>query len=314
MEQVLESTFPDTWAGLWVEHQPYRIVIAATDFTGIRSVLSHFDVPAPVEFQYADLTLQQLIDAHQRLRAVLNHETARSEIDIHRNQLVVYALVGTEYNATLSAIGIPADHIQVQILSAFPKLTTTIYGGGTVSTCTSGFSVKKTISGSVWKGVTTAGHCSNSLQWTQSGETLVFRGEHNTQFDDSQWHTLPGQPNAAVNRVYTGQASGNPPYFQTITNYKMKSQLNIDSWYCKYGKNTGYGCGQLKSKYSDLCSAISDALYFENFNQDLAEIGDSGGPWFDNSYAVGTISCGGGGTSYAVDAYTMLVGLQVSLL
>ena len=55
---------------------------------------------------------------------------------------------------------------------------------------------------------------------------------------------------------------------------------------CKYGQETGYGCGTILSK---IVNGLLRILV-DNPTQDLAEAGDSGGPWFFGNTAYGTQS------------------------
>ncbi len=86
----------------------------------------------------------------------------------------------------------------------------TIYGGGTLTTCTAGFSV---ISSGGTYGITTAGHCGNTQAY--EGRALTYRAEHAGALGDMQWHTSSLETEADDFYYDTGvrrdvAAQGNP--------------------------------------------------------------------------------------------------------
>ncbi len=317
----LANSFPESFAGLWIENAPtYRVVVATTssDLADIREMTEESGVAQYVVLRHADYSLVEL-DAKRAAIQPLVEAIGFADVDIPANGLTVDVTHPLNLADAARAVGLPQDRITVRSAAALPREQTTLHGGGRLSTCTSGFSVWKMISGTKWKGITTAAHCGNSQSWVASGESLTFRGELYGNGYDTQWHTLPGQPNAATNQVFDGQSWHTPPYFQTITGYTGKQWLSIGQWICKYGKVTGFDCGQITNLNSGGCAPLElSAIRIHAAGVDLGEPGDSGYPWFDNSLAIATHSCGingsGEGDSWAVGIELVTASIGVSLL
>ena len=72
---------------------------------------------------------------------------------------------------------------------------------------------------------------------------------------------------------------------------------NEGDWVCHYGRVTGYGCGYIVSDNDPGCVSPLGDMYIkvdsnpDGEGQDLSQPGDSGGPWFINYTALGTMSC-----------------------
>lgn len=111
IQPALMADLPETYAGLWVEHQPqYRIVIALTE--GDESTIQPYVVGKAwadyVEVRPADYTLAQLREAQQeasRIAGQLNL-TLTTAVDVRQN--VVELTVGNPelFQATLEAAGL----------------------------------------------------------------------------------------------------------------------------------------------------------------------------------------------------------------
>jgi len=87
-------------------------------------------------------------------------------------------------------------------------------------------------------------------------------------------------------------------YFNGSGNYlvnatKSRAYQYIGEWVCHYGRVTGYGCGYIMDLSVTLSSFIpgSTATYIRVWNPivDMAEPGDSGGPWFSGNTAYGVM-------------------------
>lgn len=167
----------------------------------------------------------------------------------------------------------------------------TIYGGLSVSTCTAGFSVQST---SGLTGVTTAAHCGNSQSITDPlGATyaLTFQAEKYGSGYDWQWHTLAGA--TVTNTIKDGNSTT-----RSITGQLLWASQNVGDAVCKFGKSSGYTCGQVTDK--NYCFTQSDGTTGCHFikvesvpaGNALSAPGDSGGPWFSGNTARGSHSLG----------------------
>ena len=159
-----------------------------------------------------------------------------------------------------------------------------IYGGLGLSTCTSGFSVSYADG---TKGITTAAHCNDSQSF--NGTDLPHEGSAEGASADVQWHTAPGF--TAENRIKIGSST------RSITGTVNRNNQPIAAYVCKYGKTTGYACGQIVDKNYRRGSLCSDgrACYWSatwmKVGRDSGSFptagGDSGGPWFSGNQAWG---------------------------
>lgn len=137
-------------------------------------------------------------------------------------------------------------------------------GGQNLSNgCTSAFPVIKGAQG----GVLSAAHCPDSA----TGYT--FGGAVESGSTDAQWHKASGTPDNVIR--YSGSST------RSITSYYLPA---VGSSACHYGSSTGYSCSTIMSRNACWpgmgCSFIA-------VNGSISSGGDSGGPWFYSSAALG---------------------------
>lgn len=115
------------------------------------------------------------------------------------------------------------------------------YRGGVAlsSSCTAGFNV--TVGGT--RGMTTAGHCSNTSSYQDFGTTnwvsMTFQAESRSPTGDVQWHTIPVQPGWAFYGSSTTTTS-------LVTGRILRSSQS-GQYLCHRGSATGYSCGTVTS-------------------------------------------------------------------
>lgn len=217
----------------------------------------------------------------------LNINVFDNTIDLEVASLADFNAFVSESRMTLP------DTARIIVIDELAKPAANIYAGLALSSCTSGFSISKNSSGT--KGITTAGHCTNSISY--SGTNLPYQPPqaYSGSFD-VQWHTAPGF--TVRNYAYDG-ISDSTPYYRVITGKTSRSNQAINDFYCKYGKVTNYGCGYLISKtrapgYVPNVNATFMELHRDGIN--LCSGGDSGGPIFTGAIALGLYSgCAGSG-------------------
>lgn len=145
-----------------------------------------------------------------------------------------------------------------------------VYGGASLTSCTSGFSVFNSLYPNA---LITAAHCSNTQTYT-GGISLSFRAESTTR--DVQWHSVSG---------HTAQ---NAFYYQPGTLEFVTGKANpvVGQTLCKNGKTTGRTCdvtyvdNQCRGAYCDMMTMTNRK----------ANSGDSGGPWHSGPTAYGVHS------------------------
>ena len=293
----------DTFAGLWIQHQPkYRVIVQFTrnGEATIRPYIENGPLAGLVEVRTASVTLSELEAARAQASQVTQGLGIRaySGINVFENRAELYVLDPVQLNDALrkANLQLPAN-VEVIKVNELPREVTDIFGGKALRTCTSGFSVRN----ASWiKGITTAGHCSN---WqTYNGTNLPFKSGTTGGVYDIQWHTAPGF--TVRNLVFDGT------YNRYIYGRKFSYSQAVGEWVCKYGKTTGYACGTIYLKNVDGANIAVRWI-------GVAE-GDSGGPGFWNNTAYGTTisSCtfgdGSFGTIYGpVDHIYNILGLTV---
>lgn len=299
----LTKNEPDSFGGLWVQHQPeYRVFALFT--RGGEAKIQEYTAGGPlsgmVGTRTAKVTLTELVDARTQAARMAGRLgiAAHSAINILEGNAELYVLDAAHLDAALqkAAARLP-DHVKVVQVPAFPKEATDIFGGlglaGPSGSCTSGFSVQDS-SGN--KGITTAGHCDNTGV-TYMGSGLPFVSESWVDAFDIQWHTAPGF--TVRNLIWDGT------YNRYIYGVVFGISQYPGDWVCKYGIASGYGCGSIVT------------TSFDGFNVEVdisVAGGDSGGPWFWNNSAFGsTISQYGSHSIYGpVDTVYSRLGVSVS--
>jgi len=297
LDAELAEKEQDAFAGLWIQHQPeYRVIVQFTrnGEVTIRPYIENGPLAGIVEIRTASVTLSELEAARTQASQVAQElgVRAHSGINVLENRTELYVLNPAQLDDALrkANLRLPAN-VEVVKVDELPREVTDIFGGKALSTCTSGFSVRNA---SWTKGVTTAGHCSNSQAY--NGTNLPFQSGTTGGVYDIQWHTAPGF--TVRNLVFDGT------YNRYIYGVKFRSNQSVGEWVCKYGMTTGYACGTIVDKQFDGVNVRVNTG---------VQGGDSGGPWFWNNTAYGTtISAFGNDSIYGpVDHIYNILGLTV---
>jgi len=294
LDAELSTKEVKTFAGLWVEHTPeFRVVVQFTrdgEETIKPYLKQHTELANIVEVRTANVSLADL----RRAQANVSYSAraldipANSDINVYNNSVELYVVKAdrSRFDNALQRreIRLP-DNVRVITVEALAEDTADIYGGLSLSTCTSGFSVKKGWWPFITKGITTAGHCSNTQSY--NGNNLPFQSQNWAGSYDIQWHTASGY--TVTNKIRT--SSGGPP--RDITATKSRSSQAISNYVCKYGMTTNYTCGYIRSKDYNPGGVNNQPTFIRVKNTAgwdvLADSGDSGSPWFNGNTAYGTM-------------------------
>lgn len=274
LNQELIEKEGETFAGLWIQHQPdYRIIVMFTQNgeTTLQPYIKTGPLANLVDVHTASATLKEIESARtQAVDAVSNLDMRTSSaVNIPNNRAELYVLDPAQLLAELKKANVQLpDSTDVVKFLELSKDVADIFGGKALTTCTSGFSVKNS---SGTKGVTTAGHCNNSQSY--SGKNLPFMSGTTGGVYDIQWHR--GDHEFTVrNLIWDGT------YNRFIYSLKFRASQSVGEWVCKYGKTTGYACGTIATTSQDGVNIRVDNMTLQG--------GDSGGPWFWNNTAYGT--------------------------
>lgn len=284
LDETLTVALPETFGGLFITNSRDFHVIAMstvnTDEARILAEAAALGLADVTEVRAARWSIEQLTaDAHRVSDTLAGHVDV--DVNVFENEVRVSALASKVPDAAT----LPKS-ARIQIVPMLAQPTAEVYGGAHLSSCTSGFSVR--LNGTTTKGITTAGHCSDSQSWF--GTAFPFKAERLGGSSDSQWHTTPGY--TPVNKI-RDSAGGSWRYVLAVT---PAANQALGSLVCHYGQTTAYGCGRLSTKTLAPAWVPNSNGTFHMISRttsspgDLSSPGDSGGPVFSSSSAWGTTS------------------------
>lgn len=299
----------DTFAGLWIDHtEDFHIIVQFTtnrSKEALTQYISNTPLANMVEVRTVSVSLAELIAIQtETLNKVSNLDVpVESGVNVFANRVELYVIDKGQLDNFLQETNIQLhDNVEIIIVDELSTLEADIYGGLALNTCTSGFGVKN---GSGTKGITTAGHCSNSKSY--NGVNLPFQSGTWWGSYDVQWHTTPGF--TVRNLIYDGT------YNRYIYSTKHRNNQALNTFVCKYGKATGKTCGFIIDKNYTSSNTPSSSATWIRVHRDgvnLSSGGDSGGPWFVGNTAYGTQSGGiGNDAFYMAINYIDILGLTV---
>lgn len=248
----------------------YLSTSAARPAGVMRQLASSPDVAA--EFITVPFTIDELVAANTRARGALG-VVADSTIDPEKGAVVLIT-ADTVMPETAQAVEAAASPVgvtwQVDELSQ-----PTTGGGGAMTTCTGGFTVK--VVGGTNEGISTAGHCGNTQSY--QGIPLSLLGEASSGNADLQW-----MDSASFNwspDVWLGSSPNWP-----VQHRKNWDNVGINDSVCRYGKYTG-GCGIILDKWYTPGYISGATASYGLMSGTTAIDGDSGGPVYYGNTAWG---------------------------
>lgn len=282
-EQLAERT-DGNFAGLWVtgtSPATQRVIVAFKEDVNEELAALRTDFPYPELLQVVTVerSYNELWKIYQNIIAQRNGlpEADARRIDVildeQANEVHVYA------PADLVNVveGVLTDDPAVKVFEAIQESTddaTTIRGGVSLSTCTAGFVV---VSGAD-RGLTTAGHCSDSQSYSGTSVGSVVKQQDGWNVD-LQVHKLGSNwaPRNEIEILWENRV---------INNKNGYSSLYAGQYVCMHGKSSGDSCGYIvDTTVSHGATPNSDQLTAADYNR---ASGDSGGPVFSSNTALGT--------------------------
>lgn len=308
LQAELQSAYPSTFAGLWLEHQPFAVKVAFTR-GGAAALARHIGtgplkgVAVAVE---ADRSLSELNVSIDALVGLARAAPVELSINVPENAIDVFVTAADVLDEATRRTGIqlPANAV-VRVIPSLSRPQADIYGGLGLSTCTSGYGIIDLASFN--RGVTTAGHCDTTQSYL--GTNLPYQSSRRGGSHDEQWHTAPGFQVRNLVRDSVGT--------RQITAVVPRSSQAAGMFVCKYGKTTGFGCTTIAStSYLPSSGCVPNAFAtFISMKENITLGGDSGAPWYIQNEAYGQHVCGAPGTfSVYVAADYVESGLGVEIL
>ena len=204
-------------------------------------------------------------------------------------------------------------------ISIYGGVRLDVFPGVIGNYATSGFAVRNS---SNTRGIVTAAHNGVDLEYSReyrppsstydyaSGIPMSAQpGARQSGSYDVRWFTVPGH--SPTNKVWDGAVLRN------ITATRLRAQIVQGDYVCKYGTTTGYTCGYVVTRnhvYTPTGGAPgSTYVLVEKAGSNLSEKGDSGGPWFISTTAVG-MHVGGAGDRAVFMPVDYINGIGVTVL
>jgi hypothetical protein len=148
--------------------------------------------------------------------------------------------------------------------------------------CTSGFTVK--VTGTTTRGVVTVGHCSAANKYVDhfSGGGVwnaPFQDKHVGTWGDLGWHTVSGVGLIAENSFWYTPYNTRP-----VTSIQAAANIDGGDYYCMFGRTSQQQLCDIVEHHNAGCGSLGHMVVTAMTE---TEGGDSGGPWYINSKAVG---------------------------
>ena len=161
--------------------------------------------------------------------------------------------------------------------------------------CTTGF----VVTDGARNGVVTAAHCPDTLAYVEADRTqrpLTFEGQWGWSFQDVQLH-LPMLGAALEPFFYADTAR---TLRRGVTGARPRASTRAGDVVCHRGERTGYSCAEVEyvdfAPSGDLCGGPCAPTWVA-VSGPSCKAGDSGGPVFDGTVALGLVK----GSSYRPD-------------
>ena len=302
LNAALEANEAETFAGVSIQHDPEFRIIAYFTHGGEQAIGGYIEAQSlagVLEIRTAEESLESLkrIQSETMSRMDDLKITAESAVKIRENRVELYVLdrIGLEEALRRSRPRL-SDRVAVVEVDEHSSEVTDIYAGleldlsARVSPCTSGFTVEDTDG---TEGILTAKHCAPNLSTdtiSYNGTDLSIQAGSYGGSRDVLWATVSGF--TARNLMYDG--TNNRYVYST----ESRSEITDNEYICKYGVTSGYDCGYVETTTHDRstaactggCTWSATWVVVERTGVDLADVGDSGGPWFYGNTAYGLMT------------------------
>jgi hypothetical protein len=305
---ALRNLYHKRLAGLVIEHRPeHRVVVLLTGKKKVRAqTILAGGLSVPVEFRTgAKATRGQVIAAirtHQAaIRSSLDHKPAMGA-DPRTGELVILVHRKDAEWQTADALdarfeemtGVP---VRIRVmdgesadlgLEGGARVYGTVAETGQRQYCTSGF----VVTDGMRTGLVTAAHCPDSLTYRdpQGGEIpLSFLGQWGWSFQDVQLHLGEGEHSPLF------YADAAKTFARLITGAQGKASSRVGDIVCRRGETSGYDCSEIEltdfAPPGDLCGGPCAPTWVTV--RGGCRGGDSGGPVFTGTVALGIVKGGG---------------------
>jgi hypothetical protein len=302
----LQAQYQDRLAGLFFDHEPFRIVLLLTGDAPVADrAIRAGGVSIPVVFRTgAAATRDQIvaaIKAHQaEIRAALPRPPAMGA-DPRTGALVVmtYGALPADAEA-LTARFAALTGVPVRIVSlASPARNLSLDGGARVEgvtdgrrfACTTGF----VVTDGARRGIVTAAHCPDSLSYVgpnREKTPLEFVGQWGWGYQDVQLH-VDAAADADLRPLFFADTAKRVA--RPVTGARSRASTRAGDFVCHRGESTGYSCSLVEmtdfAPAGDLCGGACLPTWVTVAGP-TCKGGDSGSPVFAGTVALGIVKGG----------------------
>ncbi|MFL6734821.1 MAG: hypothetical protein ACJ8EY_09000 [Sphingomicrobium sp.] len=308
---AIRAEFRTRLAGISVQHRhDYRIVVLLTGAEPVAERMIDADgSQVPVTFRVgAKSTRDDVVTAIVRFGPTLRSRVPNTRgmgLDQRSGELVLlvtHAAADRLGMAEIDAMAEKLTGVPVSVRLAEAKAeNASVAGGGRILgispvdgkryACTTGFNVTD----AARNAVATAAHCPDSVTYVDAdGQNLPlpFVGQWGTRYQDVQIN-LSDRPLDPL--FYADRRSGS---LRAVTSWRNRPSLRGGEFVCHYGESSGYSCAEIQlTDYAppmELCGGQCDPMWL-TVDGPNCRAGDSGGPVFAGTVAIGIFK-GGSGT------------------
>lgn len=310
----LRQEFGGRMAGISIEHSPQeRIIVLLTGTDAVpQRIVATDGTSVTIEFRTgARVSRDALVAAMRQHQAALRNQISGASgmgLDQRTGELVLFVTGSGFARLGAAAIRQRAESITgvpVSVRLAEGSATNMIMaGGGRVVgragednrnfACTTGFAVAN---GTV-QAITTAAHCPDNLVYLDPDGPRVplpMIGSWGWSYQDVQLNAAP----TPIRPLFYSDPKGGS--LRRVTSWRNRASLRAGDYVCHYGETTGYSCAEIDlTDYAppgDLCGGPCAPMWVTVKGPDCRG-GDSGGPVFIGTTAIGIFK-GGSGTRSA---------------
>jgi hypothetical protein len=321
---ALRRRFAARLAGIALDHDPFRITVLLAGSAPVapETFEARDGRTVPIVFRDgARATRDAIVLAMRQNGAALARAFPGARgmgLDQRRGELVLLvpaARIEASGRAALRARAEAIAGVPVRVVTADARAADFAIAGGSrlVGTsasdgrryaCTSGF----VVTNGTGTALTTAAHCPDAMVYHDpaGGEVaLAFAGEWGARAYDVQLHTAAG-PLAPL--FYVDRRAG---ALRRVTSWRNRHSIRAGDSLCRWGESSGYSCSEVElTDYAppgELCGGPCEPLWITLDGARCAP-GDSGGPVFIGTVAVGLSKGGSSNASKGCNfAYFMSV-------
>jgi len=308
----LKEEFKERFAGIYIEHDPVdRLVVRLKGDTQVedRKIEVDGDVLL-VHFihgqSFTKKELQEARDNHSSELRLSIEGLQGTYTDDRTGEVVLVVYMDKNDPIKIEGtrkIGESILRVPVRVRRLSSKLTThskKIRGGGNlvVPGCTTGFPVVQKNTGT--KGITTAAHCgAGNASYSGSGNNnglLIYQDGIWNGTVDIQWYTAASYPPLLTIEVEPKFYANSETTPRALTGRRTRASTKIGNNVCHRGATTGYSCGDVSATdFQDaLCNGFECTATWVTVDPPATTEpglacygGDSGGPWFISTVALG---------------------------